>query len=90
MTEPAIDAVQITLPPSRWKQISLYLEPPAPASETAALLPDAASHTVQEALETVHQAQDVLTQREVLARVYQHLAEQAVARGQRPVPKRTG
>ena len=87
MRDPRADASLTPTTPRQWQQVALQLESPGPASEIDATPADAPSRAVQEDLVVASHARDMLTQREVLARVYAHLAEQAVARGRKPAPK---
>ena len=73
--------------PKQWQQIALQLEALGPISTIAALAPDLSAQSIQEDLLAAQQARDMFSQREVLERVYVHLAERAAARGRRPVPK---
>ena len=90
MSESTSDAPQTPTTADQWEQTALQLESSVPGAEIEATPVDNPFHAIHEALITARHARDMLTQREVLARVYAHLAEQAVARGRAPVPKVQG
>jgi hypothetical protein len=83
-------ASQTSTTSRQWQQIALQLELLGPVSETDATSADNPSYAVQDALVAADHARDALAQRDVLARIYTHLAEQALARGRAPVPKAQG
>ena len=87
MTEPTKDASQTLSTSCQWEQVGLQLESPTPASAIDSPPAGYPFHAVKETLLTAGQARDALAQRDVLARLYTHLAQQAIARGRRPVPK---
>ena len=73
-----------------WEQAVLPLGTlePGPVSDLAP--PVAPMHGMHEALDAADRAQDRLTQRGALARMYVELVERAIARGRKPAPKPKG
>jgi hypothetical protein len=81
---------QVRATVDNWEQAALRLESPLPQPEIGSEQREVADHPLRDALQAVDGAPDIPTRREALARVYAELAEQAIARGRRPAPKRQG
>jgi hypothetical protein len=66
----------------RWDQISFL-------DDAGAITVDPAPREVEDALGIADHAADIASQRDALDRLYGSLAEQAIRRGRKPVPKRS-
>jgi hypothetical protein len=71
-----------------WKQACLPMEPAHTGPDAEPSAGGSPLHGLREALHLADEAPDGLTRQEALAYVSAQLAEQARARGRRPVPKR--
>jgi hypothetical protein len=71
----------------QWAQACLPLDPADGGSACALPVEDTPLHRVREALHHADEAPDGHTRHEALARISAQLAEEATARGRRPVPK---